>query len=328
MDKHILQESPSTNPVKTAFTPPRTPTAIATSAHTLLAEIQSIFTTISSLQSLGPGPQINALLTRLVNLCIAPYNSDFESYFLSIISIAGVCSNLRLLCAAAESELESHWASRIIASAQNQNFESDAHGGGGEARKSLLDAFPYHQNYIDLSLLECNIVNSFLLSSQAPRNITFIGSGPLPLSSLCMLDCFPDAVVWNIDRDAAALQKSGELSDALGYAGMRFVCADVADKVADVDDPNVAWMQSEVVFLAALVGSDTSSKITILSSLVGRLRPGTLVVARSARGLRSVLYPVLELGEEIERFGLEVLVEVHPWTKVVNSVVVMRVKER
>lgn len=29
----------------------------------------------------------------------------------------------------------------------------------------------------------------------------------------------------------------------------------------------------------------------------------------------------------MERTGLEVLVEVHPWTKVVNSVVVMRVKE-
>tara|TARA_R110002003_G_scaffold351_11_gene18946 strand:+ start:4316 stop:4420 length:105 start_codon:yes stop_codon:yes gene_type:complete len=34
------------------------------------------------------------------------------------------------------------------------------------------------------------------------------------------------------------------------------------------------------------------------------------------------------LTDDIEKAGLEVLVEVHPWTKVVNSVVVMRVKER
>jgi nicotianamine synthase len=34
------------------------------------------------------------------------------------------------------------------------------------------------------------------------------------------------------------------------------------------------------------------------------------------------------LTDEIEKAGLEVLAEVHPWTKVVNSVVVMRVKER
>ena len=37
---------------------------------------------------------------------------------------------------------------------------------------------------------------------------------------------------------------------------------------------------------------------------------------------------MLELGEELERIGYEVLVEVHPWTKVVNSVVVLRVMGR
>lgn len=53
-----------------------------------------------------------------------------------------------------------------------------------------------------------------------------------------------------------------------------------------------SWTQSQVVFLAALVGTDTHSKIAILASLAARLRPGCLVVARSAQGVRSVLYPV------------------------------------
>lgn len=52
------------------------------------------------------------------------------------------------------------------------------------------------------------------------------------------------------------------------------------------------WNDFPVVFLAALVGTETSSKLTILASLSRKLNPGTLVVARSARGLRSVLYPV------------------------------------
>lgn len=30
----------------------------------------------------------------------------------------------------------------------------------------------------------------------------------------------------------------------------------------------------------------------------------------------------------MERVGLEMLVEVHPWTKVVNSVIVLRVKDK
>jgi nicotianamine synthase len=42
----------------------------------------------------------------------------------------------------------------------------------------------------------------------------------------------------------------------------------------------------------------------------------------------NTLRQVLELSAELDDAGLEVLVEVHPWTKVVNSVVVLRVKER
>lgn len=34
------------------------------------------------------------------------------------------------------------------------------------------------------------------------------------------------------------------------------------------------------------------------------------------------------MSEDLEKVGLEMLVEVHPWTKVVNSVIVLRVKER
>lgn len=37
---------------------------------------------------------------------------------------------------------------------------------------------------------------------------------------------------------------------------------------------------------------------------------------------------ILELGEDLEHVGLEMLVELHPWTKVVNSVIVLKVKER
>ena len=107
------------------------------------------------------------------------------------------------------------------------------------------------------------------------------------------------------------------------------------------------WRSFQVVFLAALVGMDTASKIDILSGLVKKLEPGTLIVARSARGMRAVLYPVrrklhaivflfrsltccaqkvLELSDEFDRIGLEILSVVHPWTKVVNSVVVLRVR--
>jgi len=120
-----------------------------------------------------------------------------------------------------------------------------------------------------------------------------------------------------------------------------------SDDVSTLLEGGPDWKSFDLVFLAALVGMNSSSKISILASLASKLTPGTLVVARSARGVRTVLYPVrgvlvhhaarrayangikvLELGEDLQNAGYQVLAEVHPWTEVVNSIVVLRVKAR
>lgn len=106
-----------------------------------------------------------------------------------------------------------------------------------------------------------------------------------------MLDRYSDASVHNIDRDADALDVSRELCATLGYGGMTFSCEDITTS----SDSRTDWACFDVVFLAALVGTDTQSKVSILSSLARKLRPGALVVARSAQGLRSVLYPVCRI---------------------------------
>jgi nicotianamine synthase len=273
--------SNSKDSTMSTLTPPRTPTSTSTSAHTLFAEIQSIYTSLSTLPSLSPGPQTNALLTRLVSLCIAPYTSHFTTSFFGIHGVHEVCEALRPLCATAEGELEKYWAHRIIQTASSTPTSTKA---------NLLDAFPYHQNYIDLSRLECSVLSAYLPAS--PRRIAFIGSGPLPLTSLCIMDNYPEARVHNIDRDAGALDVSRELCAELGVSGMTFGCEDVSQEGSETD-----WKEFEVVFLAALVGMDNETKMGILGSLARKLKRGTLVVARSARGLRSVLYPVRLLYE-------------------------------
>jgi nicotianamine synthase len=150
---------------------------------------------------------------------------------------------------------------------------------------TVLTSFPYHQNYIDLSRLECSILEAFVPA--LPKKIAFIGSGPLPLTSLCILDRYPGASVHNIDRDMVALDVSEELCTRLGYDGMTFECEEVGSRESKTN-----WGEFEVVFLAALVGEDSGCKMDILSTLVGKLTAGCVVVARSAQGLRSVLYPV------------------------------------
>lgn len=80
---------------------------------------------------------------------------------------------------------------------------------------------------------------------------------------------------------------------------MTFACEDVnvsgerdGRVSASVSAQRTDWKAYQVVFLAALVGMDTESKLSILESLGRKLEAGTIVVARSAQGLRSVLYPV------------------------------------
>ncbi|CBX91401.1 hypothetical protein IAQ61_010759 [Plenodomus lingam] len=309
-----------------AITPPRTPTATSTAAHKVLAEIQSIYNGLVKLNSLAPGPQINDLLSRLVDLCVLPYSTNLSEEILRLCASSNLCERLRPICAEAEGELESYWAQRITALAKVNPASKQT------TTTNPLHSFPYHQNYIDLSHLECASLEPFLASP--PRNLAFIGSGPLPLTSLCVLDRYPTATIHNIDRDLPALQTSQQLCARLGYtARSTFACTDVSTDERSIipgiqGQQMTDWHAFDVVFLAALVGVESHEKIAILESLVRKLRPGTVVVARSARGLRTVLYPVLELGDELEKAGFEILVEVHPWNKVVNSVIVLRVKER
>lgn len=95
-------------------TPPRTPTFNATAAQTLASEIRDIHHALSELPDLRPGEKINSLLTRLVSLCVVPYSTEFVNYFFSIEGITTLCEKLRPLCAGAEGELETYWASKII----------------------------------------------------------------------------------------------------------------------------------------------------------------------------------------------------------------------
>ena len=78
-----------------------------------------------------------------------------------------------------------------------------------------------------------------------------------------------------------------------------------------------------MVFLAALVGMRREEKRGVIEHLVRHMRPGALLVARSAHGARAFLYPVVETDE---LNGFEVLSVYHPGDEVVNSVIVARKK--
>lgn len=329
LDKQVHQPFSPASELSSSITPPRTPTATATAAHQVFVEIESIYNALIDLPSLAPGLQINSLLTRLVTLCSLPYSPDLSQEILRLCASRNLCENLRPLCGTAEGCLESYWAQHIISETKKLTVSQDTISSSSttsprsivSSTSSLLTTFPYHQNYADLTQLEVSSISPYLAS--APRNMAFIGSGPLPLTSICLQSHYPAAHILNIDRDMNALRISQELCKSVGCGDrMRYA----SDDVSVMAEGGIDWKSFDVVFLAALVGMDSSSKASILASLASKLTPGTLVVARSARGVRSVLYPVLDLGEDLQSAGYQVLAEVHPWTDVVNSIVVLRVK--
>lgn len=211
---------------------------------------------------------------------------------------------MRNLAALAETHLESHWAQYAATAAD----ETEGNGAlldpptskykinAGYAR---LMEFPYYENYVDLTRMELSAINA--VTPSAPQRIAFIGSGPLPLTSLCMYDALkfsndgkiadfklpPESVIINIDHDLNAISQSTALCKKLGQRarGMSFICQDAKSLELELSG-------CDVVFLAALVGATQREKESILTSIVGRMRPGSLLVIRTAHSLRTLLYPV------------------------------------
>ncbi|AEO57122.1 hypothetical protein MYCTH_2302937 [Thermothelomyces thermophilus ATCC 42464] len=361
-------------------------------AQWLVQRIVETHAELLRLPHLRPGKVINQLLGNLVSACSDIYDQEVVDKVLSNPSVKAILPSLRQICAQAESCLELHWAEHVLAAAQG--------GGGPDEVQARLRTFPYYENYQELTRLElCAILSA---TKTAPRRIAFIGSGPLPLTSLCLLQALKqqqrqqdallgpallspppspsldgpqDArkpnnskqgpVVLNVDCDSAAIAASLSLSLALGEAGrgMEFMCAEAEAGLQPEPDASTSsppltpsstttamtttttaaaaeggkqqqpqqqkedLAEFDVVYLAALVGLSRADKERIVLAVAGRMRPGALLVARSAWGLRTCLYPEVDLAATPAlRRRLECCVVVHPYGQVVNSVIVARVR--
>ncbi|KAK3358840.1 Nicotianamine synthase [Lasiosphaeria hispida] len=282
-------------------------------------------TELCKLTSYAPGETINRLLGNLVSVCSQIHETDVVQEVLDNADLQAMLPSLRIICALAESELESHWNAQILAGSNEP-----------EHVFSRLKSFPYYENYEDLTRMELFAILS--ATKTAPQKFAFLGSGPLPLTSLCLLDLLNSSsrdsvkymanmpenakpTVLNIDIDASALDSSRNLSAALGPRGegMEFKCV-----AAGSEDQSL--VEYDVVYVAALVGQSQEQKEEILLKVASRMRKGALVVIRSAWGLRTCLYAQVDITTERILGVLEPCVVMDPYTGVVNSVIVAKVR--
>jgi hypothetical protein len=248
---------------------------------------------LSARPSLRPGPEVDGLFGRLVRTIVETPASRADQV-LADPRVRERLPRLRELAARGEGELERHWSARVAAAADPA---------------AELARFPYLDNYRRLVRMEVGVLAAALPGPL--RSVAVIGSGPLPLTSMLLAE--QGVAVDGFDRDERAVAAARRLVAATGTEGVRFHHVDGAD--ADLSG-------RQVVLLAALVGATSQRKAEVIARMRASMDADAILLARSARGLRALLYPPLDATALA---GLDVLNEVHPDNDIINSVVVARI---
>jgi nicotianamine synthase len=262
-----------------------------------------LYDQLRSQETLTPSPAVDSLFTELVRLCLGTDETPSEDV-LSDPRIHGAREDLVRLCAEGETLLEMAWARRVL---------------GAEEPWEELDAFPYRNNYDELTRLEMHALAGSGCPTPGLRRVCVLGGGPLPLTAL-LLHRALSVEVTIVDRDRRAL----ELSDRL----VRRLVPDGGVRVEQGDATCVSDMTRvlggcDLVVLAALVGADRDQKRQCLRAIAAALAPGAHLLLRSADGLRTLLYPVVHRCD-VRESGFVPRTLVHPLGEVVNSVLVAR----
>ncbi|KDP36417.1 hypothetical protein JCGZ_08686 [Jatropha curcas] len=263
----------------------------------LIARITEIHNSVSKLDSLRPSKQINALLTNLVKLCILPSSIEIETLSPQVQEMRNSLINL---CGQAEGLLELEFAMFLNKIPEPLNN---------------LNLFPYYGNYVKLANMEVRILNENGIVQ--PKKVAFIGSGPMPLTSLVMATHHLKSthfVNFDIDESANDVARQIVASDTDLEKRMKF-------HTCDVMEVKEKFAEYDCIFLAALVGMSKEEKVKILGHIRKYMKAGGNLLVRSANGARAFLYPVID---EDDLIGFEVLSIFHPNNEVINSVVLVR----
>jgi nicotianamine synthase len=259
---------------------------------------------LSRLGDLAPAPGVDALFGELVRVCVQA-DDRAAPLVLADTRIRRLRPGLLRLCSQGESLLEEAWARRVLAAADP---------------RAELGRFPYLDNYRQLCRLEAHALAG---AGHVPRpgsRACFLGGGPLPVSALLMHREL-GAAVDVVDNQPRAADLARRLLGRLAPGpGLRVAQADAMS----AQDMAQLLAGCDVVVVAALVGHTRMQKRAMLHAVGRALEPGSYLVLRTARGLRSLLYEVVEPGDVAEAAGCAPLVLVHPLGDVVNSVLVAR----
>ncbi|QHU93694.1 methyltransferase domain-containing protein [Candidatus Saccharibacteria bacterium oral taxon 488] len=246
---------------------------------------------VLSLPQLTPSEEVNAAFTELVDAVVAHGKEP-------LLRDEDIRRQVQQRCAVAEGELERHWSGRIT-EADNPWAE--------------LEAFPYHENYKELTRREIGLLGrTGLQLCGCSSEVAMIGSGPLPLTGW-WLHRLTGARITHVDASDEAIELSRGLATALDWPG-KFVTG-LGQSVA-LDEGRY-----DVIYVAGLAGETLAEKQAIVDHVRPALTPDGRLIARGAYGARTLLYP----GFDAHAFeGVRLMEEYHPTDGVINSVFVYK----
>ena len=272
---------------------------------------------ISQLDLLNPSPEVTHLFNELLKFCCSTPLSSFvfERMLETDSVVEATCDNLRLLRSRYEYNLEMNYA-KIYAHTGNQNLI-----------QNYFDDGNYHQ-LVRLEMDMLRELGIFFSQNSRPNGkdnplvtkIAFVGSGPIPASSILILrEYAPSVDIYNIDISYEANQLAsiicGRLLPSNLFKAIHFITQNISEEPIPMEVESIL-KDCQLIFLAALVGHNELSKLDILRNLTKHSKNDAdrkavqHIVIRTTDGLRQVLYPKLSV-ESIKTLPMSTICDGH-----------------
>nr|POE63470.1 nicotianamine synthase 2 [Quercus suber] len=252
----------------------------------IILGILTLFGELNALTTLEPDEKNGRLFNQLFDLVtMSKTTAAIDTKIMNDPRMTAIIPRLWDIWGSAEYCLERGFAEKVnMASIASEALD-------------IYGRFPYLDQYRQLARMEANTIDAAIgeMSLPQPQKFAFLGSGPTPFSSLCFQERYDMATeLLNIDRNPEAIALSKILVHRCGFSH------NITFSQCDVGSPELPNLKDyDVVHFAALVGESQQEKNALLRRVAVAMRPGALILLRSTDGLRTALYPRVELSEDI-----------------------------
>lgn len=181
--------------------------------------------------------------------------------------------------------------------------------------RTLERAYPLRDRYARASLLEHRTVGA-IAPHGPPKRLLVAGAGPLPSTAFHLAE-ERGTTVDALDISAQAVATASDLAARLGLERrVRAITGDIHEFTT--------LERYDAVWLAALVGDETSQS-HLFEQLARGMRPGAMLVVRTAIGLRALLYPTVAPDDLV---GFSPQLTLQPCRRVYHASVIAECGER